>query len=270
VRKILDIKPRIGVITIALNEEEFIQASLRAVIRHPNVKRVAVVEGAVNLFAHASTEKGLSLDNTKKKVFEVIQEENGDKIVYKRHGWASDKSELRNIGLAMIGNEVDYILVVDADEVWKQEDLDKLVKAMEENPRIGVFLFKFYHFWKKKNQITTGSMWDSSLFRCFKFDDKSYHWDRHELPVVNSGGRFIHKVLGSIMLPDVHVYHYGAMKSEKRILEKLEYYKKRDKNLEVKNTWSDWKKGQETQWTHGGGIVKKFIGKHPEEIDKIL
>ena len=125
-------------------------------------------------------------------VFNVMQkDDNGKKIVFERHGWAVDKSELRNRALAYMPKDITHILVVDAEEVWKTEDLDKLVQAMKMNPRKGVFLFDFYHFWKKKNLLAVGGQWDSQMFRCFKFADKNLRWKNHGAPVVNSKGELI-------------------------------------------------------------------------------
>lgn len=271
VNQVFSQEPRIGVITICLNEEQFIQASLRSVIKHPNVKKVAVVEGAVNLYAHAASDKGLSLDQTRDSVYQVKREGDGDKIIYERYGWALDKSELRNRALTLLGDNITHVLVVDADEVWKMEDLDNLVKAMRENPRTGVFLFPFYHFWKQKDLIATGGQWESKMFRCFKYNDKNLHWGMHQLPVVNKEGKFINVTDGSMDLDNVHVYHYSYLKKQQNILEKLEYYKKRDGEvLDVKDTWSNWKKGQETQPTHGGGTAVKFKGTHPKEVEGLI
>jgi hypothetical protein len=270
-RQIFVPEVKIGVITIALNEEQYINASLNAVIKHPNIKKVAVVEGAVNLMAHASTSDGLSIDGTDEQVYMAISEPHGNKIIFDRYGWAKDKSELRNRALRLLGNNITHVLVVDADEVWKQDELDKLVKAIQDNPQIGVFLFNFYHFWKKKDLIAVGGQWNSMLFRCFKFADKTLHWERHEAPVVNSKGRMINKIDDLLRLEDVHVYHYGYLKEAKNVQDKLEYYKKRDGDyLKVKDTWTDWKKGDETQPTHGGGEAIKFEGEHPEEVRSIL
>jgi len=232
---------------------------------------VAVVEGAVNLFAHAATEDGLSLDDTADKVFGVQRRENGDKIIYERYGWALDKSELRNRALMLLGRDITHVLVVDGDEVWKQEDLDKLVQAMRENPKTGVFLFNLYHFWKQKDLIAVGGQWDSTLFRCFKYHNKALHWKLHQLPVVDSEGRFINVTDGSLKLDNVHVYHFGYMKSEKNVQDKLEFYRKRDGGtLTVKDTWTNWKTGQPTQPTHGGGTAVKFNGELPEEVRDIV
>lgn len=262
--------PSIGVVTIALNEEQYIGASLRSVIRHPNVKKVAVVEGASRLFSHAATEKGLSVDNTKGIIQKVQSEPNGEKIIYEQMGWAVDKSQMRNRALALLGKDMDYILVVDADEVWKQEDLTQLVAEVLHAPHINVFYFGFYHFWHNPKLVAVGSQWDKPLFRCFKYENKNLRWDRHEAPVVNEYGQSIDIPAQSTTLQRVHVYHYGAMKDGKRIREKLEYYRKRDEKLKVVDTWTNWQDGLPTQWTHGGGTVQPFTGTHPEEIERML
>jgi hypothetical protein len=263
-------EPKIGAIQICLNEEQYIKASLSAVVKHKNVHKIAVVEGAVSLFSHAATPEGLSIDNTKNEVLEAMRLDSRGKIIFDRHGWAIDKSNLRNRGLQLIGKECDYILVVDADEVWKQEDLDRLVTGIKANVDTGVFWFGAYHFWKKPTMLTVGSQWDTHLFRCFNYSDKSLHWDRHEAPVVNQKGKSVELLYGSVVLRDVRFYHYGAMKEEKRIKDKLEYYKKRDTQLNVVNTWSNWRKGEPTQWTHGGGTVVEFDGTHPDEVREII
>lgn len=271
VQETFTIKPKIGVITIALNEGKFIKSSLRSVIKHPNIKKVAVVEGAVNLYPRAN-DKGLSVDNMPKQIREVqAQDYNGEKIIYERYGWAKDKSELRNRALTLLGKGITHVLVVDGDEVYKQEDLDNLVQAMTDNPKIGVFLYPFYHFWKQKNLVATGGQWDSQMFRCFKYSDKSLHWKRHELPVVDKKNVFINVSDGKLELDNVHVYHFGYMKDQEDVKAKLEYYKKRDGHiLNVKDTWSNWKVGEPTQPTHGGGQAVAFEGTHPDEVRGVI
>jgi glycosyltransferase involved in cell wall biosynthesis len=266
VKEVFEPEPKIGVITIALNEEEYIGASLRSVIKQKNVAKVAVVEGCVSLNESQATTNGLSKDNTAQKVLEVVGSENGNKIVYDKYGWAGSKSELRNRALQLLGREMDYIMVVDADEVWKTEDFEKLVKFIKKNKDASIVWYPAYHFWKQKDLIAVGSQWDAYLFRFFKYEDKSLYWLKHECPVVNENGDCVSKLGKEAKFDSIHFYHYGAMKPEEKIKAKLEYYAKRDKDLKVKDTWSNWKKGKDTQWTHGGGTVAKFEGKHPIEV----
>jgi len=133
-----------------------------------------------------------------------------------------------------------------------------------------VFSFSLFIIWKKRNLIAVGGQWDNMLFRCFRYADKTLHWVRHELPVVNSEGWYIHKTHGIKVLNDIHIYHYGYLKKAKNIKDKLEFYRKRDTRFNVIDTWSNWRKGQPTQPTHGGGTVAKFKGKHPPEVKGII
>lgn len=266
VKEVFDFKVKLGIVMICLNEEQFISASLRAVIKNPKVIKVAVVEGAVYLFAHASKENGLSLDDTHNQVLKVMGEDNGAKIIYDRLGWASDKSKLRNRALMLLPEEVTHVLVVDADEVWKTEELDNLIAGIEKFPLFGAYFFPFYHFWKRKDLVAVGGQWDNKMFRCFKYLDKKLHWGLHQAPVVNENGDFINVTDGSLDLP-VHVYHFGYLKSEKNVLDKLEYYKKRDTDLPVDpEIYTKWEMGKASQPTHGGGRVTKFEGELPEEV----
>lgn len=270
VRDVFTLTPKIGVITIALNEEEYIGASLRSMLKQGAVDKIAVVEGCVALNESQADKHGLSTDNTREEVLEVIKEDVEGKIIYDRYGWAGSKSELRNRALYLLGRGMDYVMVVDADEVWKTADFNKLVKYIQENPEVSVVWYPAYHFWKKPDLIAVGGQWDAYLFRFFKYEDKTLFWDKHQTPVVNGIGQSVTKLGREAKLTDVHFYHYGAMKSEKNIKAKLEYYAKRDKDLKVVNTWSDWKKGKPTQWTHGQGDVSRFNSKHPPEIEFLL
>lgn len=268
VKDVFTTEPTIGVVTICINEGKYIGASLRSIVKHPNVKRVAVVEGADNLYPRA-TDDGMSVDNTKKEVLKVMAEENGQKIVFEQHGWAESKSQLRNRGLSFL-QDCDYILVVDADEVYKQKDLTLLVNSFKANPTASVFRFKFYHFWKRKDLIAKGSQWDSMLFRCFKFSDKQLHWDRHEVSVVDNDGNFLDRIGTTVIVDKMRVYHYGYMKDKKAVADKLEYYSRRDRHLQVVDTFTDWKIGQPTQPTAGGGTAVKFTGTHPVEVKNLI
>ena len=264
-------EPKIGVVQICLNEEKFIGASLRSVLKHKNIHKIAVVEGATRLFSHACNKAGLSADNTKKEILKVMGEDDAGKIIYYSHGWATDKSELRNKALELVGEGCDYIMVLDSDEVWKKSDLNKLVASIKKEPSASVIWYKAYHFWKKKSLIATGSQWDTLLFRFFKYSDKTLRWDRHEAPPITSNGKSVSELGKKVIADDIHFYHYGALKDGKRIREKLEFYKKRDGDkLDVKDTWTNWKPGQETQWTHGNGTAIKFEGTHPPEVKDII
>lgn len=261
----------IGVMMIALNEQKFIGPALRTLLESPHIKRIAIVEGAVKLFAHAADEDGLSKDNTEQAVRDIIKKYDTEgKIFYERYGWASNKSELRNRCIELIGKKVNWLFMVDADEVYKTEDIDNLTKQINSSPGATTVWVKHYHFWKSKDQIAVGGQWDIPLPRLYKYTDKSLKYDGHGQPPVDSNGVSIEQKGKKLIANDFFAYHYGPMKDQKDIKAKLKFYRKRDKHLKVKDTWSKWKKGDETQWTHGGGTVEKFTGKHPDVMKGII
>lgn len=266
ISQVVTSEPKIGVITIGLNEEEYIGASLRSMLKQANVEKIAVVEGCVTLNESQANKDGLSTDFTRDEVLDVIKDDHQGKIIYERYGWAGSKSELRNRALHLLGKGMDYIMVVDADEVWKVADFNRLVNFIKSNPDVSVVWYPAFHFWKQPDLIAIGGQWDAPLFRFFKYEDKTLFWHKHQTPVVNKMGQSVTQLGREVKLKNVHFYHYGAMKPEKKIKAKLAYYAARDKDLTVKNTWSEWKEGKPTQWTHGGGSTAKFTHKHPEEI----
>jgi glycosyltransferase involved in cell wall biosynthesis len=252
---------------IVLNEEKFIEASLRAVLRRKEVAQVIVVEGADRRYPSASSE-GLSTDSTS-AIIKKIKKEFPKRVIYEQVGWVDGKEALRQKCIDLSDHE-GWGLFVDGDEVWGDPYWSRLMEAMKENPEIGVIYFKHLHFWKQPDLVAVGSQWESRLFRCFRFAEKDLkiveHAGEPNLPVGGKlGGKY-----GRIIDNTVKLHHYGAMKNKKDILDKLEFYKKRDTNLEVKDTWSEWKEGEPTQWTQGNGTVKKYTGSHPKEVQNVL
>jgi len=261
----------IGVMMIALNEHKFIEPALRALLASPHIKKIAVVEGAVELYAHAATGEGLSKDNTSTIIRRVMAKYDKDgKIIYDRYGWARDKSELRNRCIELLGTKVNWLLKVDGDEVYKEKDLDKLAKIMQSDLNITTIYMKHLHFWKKKSLVAVGGQWDNRLPRCFRFRDKTLRFREHNLPPYNSAGKNIEELGKRIETDEVKIYHYGYMKDVEDVRAKLEFYKKRDKHLKVIDTFSNWKEGLPTQPTHGGGTVEKFTGKHPSVMRGVI
>lgn len=268
--EIMKREPKIGVVTICLNEENFIYPSITSLLDHPNIAKIAVVEGLVEQNEHTANKGGLSADSTKLRVLDAMNKDEKGKVIYDRYGYAGNKSELRNRGLELVGKEMDYILVVDGDEVWDKCDLDRLVDHIKEKPETSIFWFRLLHFWKSPKMVAVGGQWDAKLFRFFKYADKTLHWEKHENVVVNNNGTGVDQLGYDEFLDDVVCYHYGYMKPAERVKEKLEYYKKRDTELEVVDTFSNWKEGEQTQPTHGGGTVEHFDGKHPDAVSETL
>lgn len=253
---------------IVLNEQKFIGASLRSVLKRKEVSQVTIVEGADKKYPRA-TDRGLSIDDTALVINEVQKEFPNKEVIYYQMGWVSDKKDLRNKAIEL-SKQSGWGLFVDADEVWSDTHWNKLINTMKENRSKGVIYFKHLHFWKDLNTIAVGSQWDSYLFRCFRFAEKGLEIKQHASEPVTKSGIPVGEKYGRVTKNDIKVHHYATLKNAQDIYDKLDYYKKRDTNLTVRDTWTNYKEGDETQWTTKGGTVKKFTGNHPKEIIDVL
>lgn len=272
--KLLNIvKPKISVklkdevipMYIVLNEQKFVGASLRSVLKRPEVNQVVIVEGADKRYPKAS-ENGLSIDKTEKEIRKVIKDFPDKDIVYYQMGWVNGKEELRNKCIEL-SKQSGWGLFVDGDEVWSDYYWKKLTKLMRETFK-SVIYFRHLHFWKDKNTIAIGGQWDKHLFRCFRFVEKGLIIKQHASEPVSNGIPIGDKY-GREVDDSIFVHHYSGCKDGNDIRDKLEFYKKRDTNLNVRDTWTNYKKGDETQWTSQGGSVSEYKGKHPVEIKNI-
>lgn len=259
----------IYVMTIALNEEKFIRASLGSVLKRDNVGGVVVVEGADKKYPGAN-DKGLSVDNTELKIKSLDQE----KLIYIRHGWAESKTELRQKCISTVYKEfnpkpTDWGLFVDGDEVWSDLNWKKLTEALELSMHVGSVYFDFLHFWKTPDMVAVGGQWDSKLFRLFRFVEPNLRLAGHAHEPLCSSGKSVSEMYGKITTSGIYVHHYGYCKDQQDVQDKIKYYEIRDTHLNVKDTWTNWEKGQDTQPTHGGGSVEPFYGLHPIEIVEV-
>lgn len=234
----------ISVMYIVLNEEKYIRRSLESVLNRKEVKEVVIIEGADRRYPRAN-KRGLSVDKTATKI-KYLQKKH-PKITFIRHGWAENKEELRQLCIDH-SKKKGWGLYVDGDEVWEDREWEKLIQGIRDNADKGIIYFRHRHFWKTESQIAVGGQWDSYLFRLFRFTGDN--------TITFHGGAPTNTKEYGVAKLDVWVNHYGYCKDAQDVQDKIAYYKKRDTNLDVKDTWTDWKKGQPTSPTHGGGEVR--------------
>lgn len=258
---------KIGVTLCVLNEELYIGACLRALISHPAITRIAVVESCCKHNEHAGNDQGLSRDNTAEEIEKVIEidQKLDQKITYCRYGFSNGKSEVQNYALDMVRNGMDFILSVDGDEIWKYEELDKIVALLESNAEINCVRIRQLNFWKRPDVIRFGGGWDGRFVRVFR-NLPGIHWDIHDAPVVLADGQGI-QTAGICADPDIYFFHYGYMKPEADVQNKLDFYSKRN-GVKISNTYPllDGEITTDPNATEG---FKQFTGEHPREFAAI-
>lgn len=258
----------ISVCTICLNESEYIEYALHNPIRCSAVSEIIIVEGAVKNASHMANAGGHSIDNTVSIIKKLEKKHEKVKVFMKDSLWNS-KIEMRNKCIDLMTGEI--LFFIDADEIYHLEDLYKLSEIADNEPEIILFLIKHLHFWKNFRQITVGSMWDSFLFRCCRIDKSLGFRHRHHHATLMDKNKRKVWVLDPFYKTHtidtkINCYHFGPVKKPSNVLGKLEYYRRRGQK--VKDTYSNWKPGQETQWTNSGGTVKPFKGRLPEIMKK--
>lgn len=260
---------KVTAMMIALNEEQFIESSIRALIAKPEIDQIVIVEGADRKYPTA-TDDGLSVDNTS-QIVEKLASECG-KIQYMKMGWVDGKEALRQRCIDEVPSDDPdrWCLFVDADEVWSDSEFEKLIDEIKRHPQSGAIYFRHLHFWKKPGTIATGSMWDRPLFRLYRNAENGLKIHSHGNEPHLPNGKRLGDVYGRETNMNIKLHHYGYMKRGDDVRDKIEYYRRRDKGLNVIDTFSNWKQGDSTQPTHGGGTVSEYTGNHPKYISEAL
>lgn len=255
---------RLSIGTIIFNGGDYIKKALDAV--YPLAYEIIIVEGAVEDMMHAANKDGSSTDNTVKVIKAYKDPDNKIKFIQGR--W-ENKNEMQNIIAQNVKGDI--YMKMDADEIWKSLDIIKVLNMFRLDKHLMIVSPAFYHFWKNLKTITTGSQWNSMPTRFWRwFKGYRHNGDKKGFNyfVDEAGNKVAEPRCKTIMANDIHVYHLGYVRTNKRIKDKLEYYKKRNIEVNVVDTYTNWEKGQPTQPTHGGGITSKFNGILPEVLER--
>lgn len=227
--------------TIFLNEKKFL--GLNLLQHYMFCDNWVLVEGACKGYpTRKVTEDGLSLDGSENQV-RLFPDRYG-KIEYIQHGWTEAdgedaKSELRNRYISRCSH--DYLVVVDADEFYKHEDLSEALYCFNDESVYSVTLPQV-HFWKNTSQFITGEYYDISHTRIYRYIPGAKYIKNHNFPEVN--GTYIHgrgnkkyqrtvKNLpnGVFTYEEPRCYHMGFAKDFDDMRDKSDYYINRGEDV---------------------------------------
>jgi len=233
-----------------------------------HVKTVALIEGCVKSFSSEHTTKnGLSTDKSAEIVRDLMTGKDGGKIVFEQLGWVNSKRDLQNRGFQIIRSrlgEAAIHMLAGADEVYFPNELSRLREEFKKHPKAKIVKYPFLHFWWRPDLICTGSSWSVKMHRAYRRPGLPLQFAHHAAPPADCGRGPVEELSNG-----VRCFHYTGMQDAEKIQARLAFYKKRDGGrLRVTDTWSTWRWGNRTQWTHDGGSVLKFDGEHPPVIAK--
>jgi hypothetical protein len=248
------------------NEEEFAEAVVLSL--YDEVDRIIVIEGAVVNRPNA-TEDGHSTDRTQEILADIKANkdpQNKITLISIKKPW-KDLEEMKQTFLDM-STPGDWIIINDADEFYRPEDIRRLRKAIELDPQACEFVPNFLHFYGDFRHVAVpGPEWQPQHQRIFKYE-RGMKYNSHPV-VTDPAGHCTyfspHYQHRRVMLNDFFIYHYGyARRNMGDIMkQKQEYYK----GELVKHDGADKKFDQKVKdWLANTEPVLEYHESHPEAI----
>ena len=256
-------KPRLVQCIQMLNEEEFAPLVLRSI--YDQVDRILVIEGAVANNPR-STSDGHSIDKTREVLADFKKNHDPKKkvvvISINKHWKNLEEMKQTFLDMSIPG---DWILINDADEIYKPEDIARLRRAIELNPQACEFVPNFLHFYRDFNRVAVpGPEWQPQHQRIFKYV-RGMKYNSHPVVTDPAGDctyfspHYQHR---RVMLNDFFIFHYGYARSNMNEIMKMkqEYY---EKELAVHGAANKKFDQKVKDWFAGTEPVLQYDGEHP-------
>jgi len=204
---------------------------------------------------------GESEDDT----LELIQSINDPKIRIIQSKWNDNMHDRGYVYgqqkmIAQFNCTGDWAFYIEGDEVYHEDDLDKIKASMQEhvdNPEVEVLVFDFYHFYGNANSYLDSPGWYRSEARIIKNSIRSYAPDGLFWLVLGSNkkGRY-----PKAKHTGAYCYHYGWVRSEEQMNLKSE---------KVQQYWGG--KPNKIDYSQmDQSIIKEFVGTHPKIVQDWL
>jgi predicted O-methyltransferase YrrM/predicted SAM-dependent methyltransferase len=278
---------KISFITIVLNGMPFIKAMLESIYEF--AYEIIVVEGAIENCKFAANQDGSSIDGTVEFIMNYPDPQNKIKIM---QGLWPEKCEMQNAALDYV--EGDYIWLVDSDEIYKKEDIRKIIELLESDKNITqVNFISSHNFWKGFDYYFVSPEFfkpQNHYRRIFKFEKDAYFTTHRPptlfYPSINKNSEEICLIDGFQTLSlGIIFYHYSYV-NDLQVNQKIELYNRYGWGKSWKIDLNDWYKNFFLKWNPSNRIdleskypawtgskdsyIVKFIGTHPESINNLL
>lgn len=249
---------------------------------YPYAEQILIAEGPVKYWQDRG--RTTSTDATNEILKNFPDPDNKITIV---HGQWSEKDEQCKAYMKHIRDDIDYIWNLDSDEVYKSEDLKKILNVLQNyNPTsVGIQSCSFYGGFK--NYLTGFELAQDNFLRIFKYE-KGSTWLTHRPPTIQYPNGITRKHLTStelFILTGAQMYHYSYV-FPNQVKTKIDYYKAKvsmNKCIDgyFENVYLPWIAGKNTEVEktyvgvhefkpeyRGPCYTKLFEGTHPKAIER--
>lgn len=202
------------------------------------------------------------------------------------HGQWKEKDEMMQVGARMIPQDTTHVWMVDCDEIWKAEDVEKVISMLDDYDSMA---FKPYSFFGGFERYMTGFEEDFSWQRIQRWYPGAT-WVTHRPPTVlaEDGAKWSsHRHLSNdaSAAMGIHFFHYSYT-FPRATRRKTEYYEYREKGRVIpdyfRQVYLPWvlsmpsqREALEKKWqgvhnwlpkNRGDCYTRKFEGEHPQVI----
>lgn len=251
---------------------------------YPYATQILIAEGPVTYWQDQGFTT--STDGTNEMIGGFPDPENKIKVV---HGQFKEKDEQCQAYMKYLRDDIDYIWNLDSDEIYKPNDIEKLIEILEKEQYTSVG-FKLISFYGGFDYYLTGFEEKAETRRIFKVFPGST-WKTHRPPTIEYKVNITPKHLNFNTLANktgIRMYHYSYVFPE-QVRQKVQYYKAAvSKDLCIDNYFDriylPWvlgdegkKKQIEAQFKgvhefvisyRGACYTAKFKGEHPKIIQE--
>lgn len=267
---------------IVFNGDYVLQECLESV--YPYATQILISEGPVRYWQDQG--HTTSTDKTNEIIDNFPDPENKITVV---HGQFEEKDEECRAYMPYMRDDIDYIWNLDSDEIYKPEDIEKIINILEEEKytSVGVRSCSFYGGFD--DFIGGFELAKDNFLRIFKVYPNAT-WKTHRPPTIIVPE-------GSAVLPDKHLdsdtlwdkygiqmYHYSYV-FPRQVKEKIAYYKAKVSREnchpnyyeDIYLPWVRGDKSVELAWcgvhefrpmSRGDAYTQKFEGAHPALIER--
>lgn len=190
---------------------------------YPFAEQILIAEGPVSYWQRQG--RSTSLDRTNEILDNFPDPENKISIV---HGQYLEKDDQCRAYMQFIKPDIDYLWNLDSDEVYKTEDLKRMIEFLkiEKPTSVGVRSCSFYGGFE--NYLTGFELKTDNFLRIFKYVNGST-WLTHRPPTIQYpvGANVTRKHVSSDELFEktgIQMYHYSYVFPD-QVFRKINYYK---------------------------------------------
>jgi hypothetical protein len=238
---------------IVLNGNQVLTECLQSI--YPYAHQILIAEGPVSYWQQQGIRT--SNDGTNEILDSFPDPENKIRIV---HGQYAEKDDQCNAYMSLLKPDTDYIWNLDCDEIFKPEDIEKVIQLLKEHQYTSVG-FKSLTFYGGFDRYLTGFEENAEFIRIRKVYPGSY-WKTHRPPTIAhvcSPDQILpEKHLNYNILADEHgvrMYHYSYVFPD-QVYNKIKYY---EESLNSSNSIKNYFNNVYLPWVLGDNRIKEEI-----------